>query len=167
MPQITIYPRLYTSRRAAGGSVVVSKGDEAVQTLNEFLQNRSVNTLSWSYRRQVVDSALRLFGEFAPWLQDQLNNPRVVGYNLEFLKDTLQFIRTGKRDLCLANWLELVAEGDDLANAAEISRTRVDNFTSVRDETTVQLIQAWCAHPGGIEDLVGTLHILFGRSRKA
>lgn len=167
MAQITIYPRLYTSRRATGGGVVVSKGDEAVQTLNDFLQNRSVNTLSWSYRRQVVDSALRLFGEFGPWLQDQLNNPRVVGYNLEFLKDTLQFIRTGKRDLCLANWLELVAEGDDLANAAEISRTRVNNFASVRGETTVQLIQAWCTHPGGIEDLAGTLHILFGRSRKA
>lgn len=167
MPQITIHPRLYTSRRASGGGVVVSKGDEAVQTLNEFLQNRMVNTFSWSYRRQVLDSALRLFGEFGPWLQDQLNNPRIVGYNLEFLKDTLQFIRTGRRDLCLANWFELVAEGDDSANAAEISRSRINNFPSVRGETTVQLLQAWCGHEGGIEDLVGTLHILFGRSRKA
>jgi hypothetical protein len=167
MSTITIYPRLYTSRRATGEGVVVSKGDEAVQALHEFLVNRTVNTLRWDYRRQVVDSGVRLFGEFSGWLQDQLNNPRCVGYNLEFLKDTMQFIRTGQRELCLANWIELVAEGDDLANAAQISKTRANNFALGYGESTVKLLQGWCSHPGGIEDLAGTLHILFGRSRHA
>lgn len=167
MSTITIYPRLYTSRRQAGEGVVVSKGDETVQVLHDLLLDRSFNTVRWGYRSQVLDNAVRLFGDFGPWLQDQLNNPRVVGYNLEFLKDTLQYVRTGRRDLCLANWIDLVAEGDGRVQAAEITRSRANNLALAQGESTTKLLQTWCSRTGGIEDLMSTLHILFGRSLRA
>lgn len=165
MSQITIYPRLYTTRRANGEGVLVSKGDATVETLYEFHVNRTINTTAWPYRKQVLETALSLFGNFEQWLKDQYNNSRVSGHNEEFLKDTLQFIRTGRRDLCLESWIELVAEGNDLGHAAELTRVSPSDLILKRGETTILLLQNWCSQPKGLEDLVGTLHILFGRSR--
>lgn len=165
MSTITLYPRFYTTRREGGVGVVVSKGDMAVVALNEFLVDYSINTTGWQYRKQILDNAIRLFGDFQGWLQDQLHNPRIVGYNLEFLKDTLQFIRTGQRDMCLANWIELVAEGNDLAKSPEIVKTKANHFSLEKGEDLISVIQRWCSHKDGIEDLAGTLNILFGQSR--
>jgi hypothetical protein len=165
MPQIQVYPRFYTSRSPNGSGLVMSKGDATVVTLNGFLYDRTANINGWQYRREVIESALRLFGDFTDWMRDQLNNPAVVGYNLEFIKDTMQFIRTGHRDLCLANWIELVAENDDLAAAAQVSRLKLADVGLKHDETTVQLIQKWVSQPNGLYDLIGTLNILFGQAR--
>ena len=168
MTQITVYPRLYTTRRANAGGVLISKGDATVETLYELLVNRdeNVNVDSWNYRQQVLETALRLFGDFRSWLADQRSNPGIVGYNDAFLDDTLQFIQTGRRDLCVQNWYELVAEGSDVSSAPEPSTTARSAGLQER-RPTIEVIQDWCSQPRGIEDLVLSLQLLFGQSRLA
>lgn len=165
MSQIVIYPRLYTTRRPEGNGVIVTKGDATIETLYNFHVTNTINTTTWPFRKEVLDSALRLFGNFEDWLNDQLKNPRVVGYNQDFIKDCLLFTRTGRRELSVQNWLELVTESDNIQSSTEFSKVSSLHPSLNRGEASIQLIQNWCSHPSGIEDLIWSLHILFGYSR--
>lgn len=165
MSTITIYPRLYTTRRPFGDGIVTSQGDVTVETLFGFLQDRTVNTTGWTYRKKVLECALRMFGNIDEWFKDQRNNPRITGYNLEFLKDTLQYIRTGVRQMDLPCWAELVAEEN--SHAAEPTHLIGKSLALGAQENTIEIIQKWCSHQNGFEDLVGTLHVLFGQARQS
>ncbi len=164
MSQITVYPRLYTSRRDIGGSVLVSKGDATVETLYGFLVNRSVNVGSWEFQKRVLEAALRLFGNFDEWLRDQRDNPRVVGFNADFITDTLNFIQTGERQMAVQNWLELVSEGDDTVHSVSPTKYLAAR-RSGSDQTTVRVLKDWCSQPNGLEDLLCSLNVFFGHSR--
>lgn len=159
---ITIYPRLYTTR-SLGSGVVTSTGDITVTTLYQFLLDRTVNTVSWDYRKRVLATAMRMFGDFDQWLKDQRNNPQLVGFNFDFLVDTLQFIRTGNRQMAVANWLEIV--GESVMHSNSPNHLPGSGLSLDQSETTNALIQQWCSWPNGIEDLLCTLYVLFGPAR--
>lgn len=164
MSLITIYPRLYTSRSTDGNGVIVSKGDATVELLYGFLVNRTIPTTSWSFHKSVLETAIRLFGDFEQWLLDQNSNPRLIGFNEEFLEDTLNFIEGQPRAMSVQTWMELLHEDNSLIKAPDPSK-----FPSHRLSTrisTVKTLQNWCSRPGGIEDLLCTMHILFGQAKR-
>lgn len=164
MTQITVYPRLYTSRREDGDGVLVSKGDSTVDALYAFLLNGNVSVTTWAFQQQVLQTAQRLFGNFQKWLDDQRSNPQMVGYNADFLDDTLKFIQTGEREMSVANWLELVTEGDDTHHAVEPGHGNRE-ISLVKPLTTTQVLQDWCSKPNGLEDLILSLNLFFGHTR--
>lgn len=159
------YPRLYVTTDRNGDGVIISKGDQTVQKLYDFHVDRTVNTTTWNFRKQVLHSALRLFGELDSWLGLQAKNPRVTGNNAAFLHDTLNFIRTGVRELSIENWIELLDEDDDTSPIPAL-RQGQNTFALQAGETTEKLLQAWAAQPRGMQDLLCTLHVLFGQSRR-
>jgi hypothetical protein len=161
--KFTVYPRLYTSR-SPGSGVVSSTGDVTVDTLHGFLTSRSVNTSAWDFKKRVLLSAVRLFGDFNQWIKDQRNNPQITGWNLGFLADTLQYIRTGVRDVSVQNWVDLLAESNQ--HSPQANHLTTPTLALAASETTIMLIQQWCSHPGGLEDMLATLHVLFGSARQ-
>jgi len=163
--QITVYPRHFVTRNNTGDGVILSKGDVTVETLMALLHDPKVRSDSWGFERRVLDSALRLFGDFDQWLADNRANPRVVGFAIGFLNDTLQFIETGERQMSPLNWYELLHEGDDVP-AADPYQFTPSHLASKTGESTIQVLQRWCAHPNGFEDLISTLHVLFGNARR-
>lgn len=167
MAQFTLYPRLYSTRRESGDGVLISEGDATVVALYEFYTNRTVSPLTWQYRKQVLETAIRLFGNIGQWLADQDHNPRVVGYNLQFLNDTIRFIRTGERQMRPETWIELLAEADEHTHPTSHANNDTLCIALKADERKVaDFLAKWCAQPNGIDDLVCTLHVLFGRARK-
>lgn len=170
MTQIIVYPRRFTSRNHREGSevsgVVLSKGDITVQTLYELSENRLANTQSWNYRASVLDSALRLFGDFATWLNDQRRNPNLVGYNQEFLNDTMNFIHGGDRIMAVIGWMDLLADAGNLGRVIPVSALNPSRLVLGKGESTVEVLQQWLARPYGMEDLVQTLYLFFGQARR-
>lgn len=166
MTSITIHPRLYASRHDGGESVILSEGDATVATLYELYSDRLVNSTAWVYRKRVLDAALRLFGKVDEWLLLQSSNAHLSGYNLEFIQDTLNFTRTGKRQMTIETWLELLHERNDVQQGTLDARAPKTYFTLEAGENTPQLLQNWCAQRGGFQDLVSTLHVMFGHSRR-
>lgn len=166
MTSITIHPRLYATASPSGQNVVVSEGDSTVVTLYELYVNRLVNTTQWQYRKRVLEAALRLFGRFDNWLYVQSDNAQVRGYNIEYILDTLNFIRTGRRELSNETWIELLHEQDDVQQGSLDAPGPKSFFALQAGEDTSQLLQRWCSHPNGFQDLVCTLHVLFGKSRR-
>lgn len=172
MSQIIVYPRHFTSRSPVGNGVVVSRGDETLETLYQFFMDPNVNSTSWTYRKRVLDTALRLFGDFGEWLNDQRSNPRISGYNLEFLKDTLNFIRTGRRVLSIQTAIELVSENIPHGITAAANQSTPSELILGRETSTISIIQAWCGQPAlfedrarGFEDLLLSMYVFFGASR--
>lgn len=164
MSAITVvYPRFFTSAHKGKGGVVVSRGDLGVELLYDMLVDKAHNHGTWAFQSAVIDQALRLFGDFHDWAEAQRKDPHITGYNARFIEDTLKFIETGERDLCHENWMALVNENPhaaQLAGAHERAAPRLWQSPS-----TVTALQKWCSHPNGVEDLLCTLHLLFGRAR--
>ncbi len=165
MSSYVLYPRGYTTR-SEGQGVVKSLGDASVQTLYELLDQRNCPTDNWKFRKMVLDCALRLFGDFATWLKDQQQNPTLVGYSQEFLRDTLTFIHGGDRLMSVVSWTDLLAEAGLQGKAIPVSALNPSQAELGRGETTIQIVQAWATRPNGVEDMLQTLYLLFGQSRR-
>lgn len=161
MATLTVYPRRYTSRKASGDHYM-SHGDGDVVMLFEDLTNHRVNSSTWGFRKRAIDTAIRLFGNFDRWLKDQQENPDVSGYNVLFIDDIMTYVSTGRRQMAPLTWLGLLSEGNANGNKPSVRFELKDEVS--RNKSTVEVIQKWCSHPHGAEDLVETLYVLFGSS---
>lgn len=163
---VILYPRLFTSRHREGDGVVVSSGDETIELLYSAYLDKSTNTRSWTYYRSALSSALRVFGDLHNWFDDQALNPTLPPRNREFVLDTLKFIQTGSRDTPTQVWIDLLEEGGKLYHAHQVDeRIKKRPLYQTPSATSVQLLHSWVSKPNGMEDLITSMHLLFGKAR--
>lgn len=135
------------------------------QTLDKY---RDKKFPTWNDRREVILLAKRLFKltrvsqpTFEGWLRLVKQSPYLKGRPTDFIKDTLRFIETGKREISVTNWEELLVDNpprdDYYVSPLEIN---FSNPTFVSD-----IIVLWCVQPEGFSDMICTLEILFGMER--
>lgn len=126
----------------------------------------------FEFRKKLLKVALVSFGtdRFDMWYQSQFQSPAIGDLHSRFLVDTIKFISSGKRDMSLETWgalLIITDEGDRVKgmtkDAKEFFGISADGVTRhPRNRSIIEIIQSWCSQPNGSEDLLGTLHILFG-----
>lgn len=121
-------------------------------------------------REKILTNALIAFGteSFHEWFVLQENNPSLTDLHRRFLNDTINFIQTGKRAVNLMNWNFLIVkrplQGSDslpVLKTQEFFGTNQSLVTRPTGKFT-SVIPRWVSWPGGFDDLIGTLHILFG-----
>lgn len=176
MERLNRYPRGYLVRLDdRPGSALTDTGmeindvssDAKLETLYRLYMGQSVNSDSWAYRKRVVAQCSRLFGNFYSWLNLQLiGNDNIYGLNLEFLKDTVQYIRTGQRSMSVFTWQDLLLEHPD-PHPGTAGPARLKDFNLTDHREFDNFIGQWCSQPnGGFEDMLCTAHVLFGVSKK-
>lgn len=174
MAKINRYPRGYLAVVDSAGLGIQGQTNELnelpfdpeVEALYKLFINRTVSTTSWQFRARVVTCAARLFGNFHQWLALQaVGNDFIYDLNFEFLKDTVQFIRTGHRDMSVFNWQELLMEHPD-ARPGAASPRRLDEFRLTDSAEFENVIGMWCSKEGGFEDMICTVHVLYGVSKR-
>jgi len=139
-------------------------GDTEVNKLWEKYTSPVNNSTTWAFRRQVLACAKRLLGSHRNWFVAQERNALVTQYNYQFVLDTLRYIGTGRRRISIHAWSDLlinypVGGLDDVSERHEIA----DLFERLNLQTsTVAMLQLWSQHPGGIDDMLCTLNLLFG-----
>lgn len=144
----------------------------AIEQLYSQYVKRSVDTLSFEFRESVLIMALKAFGSrnFFTWYQAQLNSPACGEYHLRFLGDTCRFLMTGKREMTLETWSHLLKPTDEVIRPAKPCEAASQYFClggrampgDPQQFNLVETIQRWVSQPQGFEDLLGTLHLLFG-----
>lgn len=147
-----------------------SEGDKEVSELFDQYMSGSISLESWKLRCGVITSAVRLIGDFRNFLRLQEKFVEKEGYRYEFLQDTLRFLRTGQRQVALPTWYTLV-EGDAAyePNPTKLSsRSSGAGLIALLEETGLQhssyaYLSEWCLKPAGVNDLLCTLHVLFGK----
>lgn len=120
----------------------------------------------WEFRRKVITAAQRLFGGNYNWFLLQDNNASRSDYNYEFLLDTVRFIATGQRRMSIHTWPMLVS--DEPAAGLALVNNRKDIarlFQQLYLNTSAEgMIQKWMSQPKGFDDMMFTLHLLFGKT---
>jgi hypothetical protein len=143
-----------------------------VETLYAQYIKRAASTMSFEFREKVLIAALDAFGDknFYSWYKTQLQSPAVGDVHLRFLDDVLRFISTGRRQMSLETWASFLQMNDAGERPQEFTPTAQEFFKiykdgvypSISQYSLANVIQQWLSQPGGIEDLLGTLHLLFG-----
>lgn len=147
-----------------------------VESLYSKYINHALETETFEFRKQVLQTALAAFGtdRFDRWYIQQLYSPAFGDMHSRFLDDTFNFICGKRREMSTMTWSRLIEMGanDGLnAKASDIATQFFDlNHLTGNDQVTcvpanvhlVDALQAWLSNPGGFEDLLMTLNILFG-----
>lgn len=78
----------------------------------------------------------------------------------EFLKDTVDFIKTGKRSMRIHTWMQMLS-----VPKKKISKKYVGNttYTMKSDYYRNLTIQQWIGQDDGFVDLIYSLYIIFGK----
>lgn len=163
--RVKLFPRGYSGGQSSNDPTHTTRGGDPIVTqLWEQYTSPNNQSTAWSFRRQVIQAAKRLLSGRPNWFVKQDTNKLVKAYNYQFLLDTLRFIGTGRRRISIHAWPDLLSnhpiEGlDDVQERHDIA----DVFTQLGLTTSIDaLIQMWCRHPHGFDDMVCTLNLLFG-----
>lgn len=147
--------------------------NEAVEVLFAQQSKGIISTYTFEFHDSVIKAALSAFGteNFIAWLSLQEQSSMASAYHSKFLIDTLEFIQSGRREIVHESWefiLNSANPDDEWLNVIDKAKN-VFGLSSQcigSDSSTIMLrdvIVKWCSQPNGINDLLKTLHVLFGR----
>ena len=148
--------------------------NEAVDKLYNQLTRHERDLTSMAYRKAILMEAIRAFGtySFKDWCKLQAESYYFTDNHRKFLEDTLRFIATGERvygfrarefRLCQENASfqnkKFVFDYDSYFNSSR-------DTLGITDHSTLSTIQRWVSQPKGFEDMVTTLHLIFGKTER-
>lgn len=132
---------------------------------------------SFEYREAVLKKAISLFGEsfsgnFIEWFRIQKESPAFSYLHQRYLHETLQFIfNRAPRKMSHNNYSRMLHVG---ANNAIFATSKEDTeaelnhcLTSLRSASVASLLESWTESVEGLQDMVATLHVIFGRRSAA
>lgn len=146
---------------------VISNDEIEMLYTKSYKNEAGVKTME--FRERVLKAALTAFGtqSFFEWCELQLTNPYFSAMHKRFLNDTFKFIQTGERDMNLNSWDKLVSvkradPQDERVNFLFREYFKMDQVALFRRPFTVSgTVQSWVSQPGGFEDIVRSLRIIF------
>jgi len=144
-----------------------------VESLYATLIKNDIKITSPAFRTNALEVALNSFGSisFLIWFASQYHSPAAGNLHGKFLIDTLKFISTGVRNMSMETWNSLIMitdEGDKIGVMPDAAKeffglSDVSDLRGARQNTMLtDIIQQWCSKPGGLEDMIGSMHIFFG-----
>jgi hypothetical protein len=155
--------------QASSGSILVNENVESLYS--KYIRN-TYKAASFDFQKLVMITALGAFGTqaFDFWYLKQFESPSVGDLHRKFLEDCLRFITTGRREMTLETWDSLLDYSDSGELRGGVGEVAADFFGITtngyvrqrRMTMLVEVLQSWCAKPNGLEDLLLSLHILFG-----
>lgn len=179
-PQIKKYPRatdaqvrsLQNNVSLFQPGVVTLPSNENVESLYRSYISHAASMTDFDFRRKVLITALSAFGTplFDYWFMQQLHSPSCGDMHRRFLDDTLKFISEGRREVSISTWLSLLNFSDEGEVNFNLSERAAEHFgistggynRHSKNTSLVDNIQMWTSQPNGFEDLLCTLHVLFG-----
>lgn len=134
------------------------------------LGDRSI--ASMGFREKVLVAALAAFGtaSFFDWCKLQQDSPYFTDMHRRFLNDTFKFIATGERSMNTNTWNQIIAVRPETAEDRKTAYLYQDFFKIhlgalvARPAFINQTVVSWVSQPGGFEDMLATLNILFGKT---
>jgi hypothetical protein len=164
--------KLHYSINEHKGANSIAPNPDVENLYSSYIKN-NINTSSPEFRKEILVVAMKAFGtpNFLQWFSAQFRSPAAGDTHKRFLEDTLKFISSGNREMSLETWsalLHITDEGDKIGvmgdeSLAFFGMKRGDSVNTARVNVFMtDIIQQWCSKPGGLEDLLGSLHILFG-----
>lgn len=148
------------------------QANERIDSLYAEWIKDPINLDAMAFRDKVLHAAVGAFGtrEFSTWYLGQFNSPALGELHNRFLEDTLAFIDGKRRQYPLMTWESLLSHSDTGIIRTEMSEHVAEFFgyesngyqRRARNRDLLDVIQSWVSQPNGFEDMLVTLHVLFG-----
>lgn len=175
-----------TSQATLDEVIQAIKHNKNVPSMKSIVSNRDVDIIwsqytgafqymsSFDFREKIILIALKAFGtqNFMSWIKLQEMSPMYTDMHRRFIMDTLRFIHEGSRSVNIQSWIQLIYPRETTQKDREfnvpiedIFDTSIDNQLAIGSklpQSLVEIIPMWCAQPGGIEDMLTTMRVLFG-----
>lgn len=146
------------------GPALESPGDLIIDTTFKNYANREIATSGFEFKNVVITRFIQLIGDFEVWLRQQLTlNDMVHGPNLDFLIDTVHYLRNGHREMSPITRLGLMLEYPNTIVGCA-SPTRYNELSIVPGEFN-DYITNWLSKDDGFDDMICSANILFGVSK--
>jgi len=128
----------------------------------------------FAYREQFLKAFMNVINgvSFKQWVYLQTEATTLSLSGMEFLLDTLRYIRDGQRSVNIGNWVGLIdaiGSGRPRANDIELLRCffadRVDSEIYSKgclSPDLTRILAGWTGHADGFKDLIITAGIIFG-----
>lgn len=150
--------------------------NKEVELLYNSYIGKTIESSTKEFKKQVLIVALEAFGtqRFDLWYLAQLNSLAYDENHSLFLDDTLNFISGKRREMSPMVWAGLIQMGKNPPgqdSPSEVAKKYFDFdylkrsgnlVTNQNQHTLVNTIQTWCSRPNGFDDMLTTLHVLFG-----
>ncbi len=124
-------------------------------------------THTWEFQRKIINRGLDLFGDFRDFLRAQDKAAGLTLHQRGFLEDTLQFICKGSRPMSIDTRAMCLAMEKEQSSPPRFTPTR--NSRQLVDMLTVDgndYMYHWIGHARGFTDMVCTLNVIFGDTKK-
>jgi hypothetical protein len=142
-------------------------GHSTIESLYTSYIRNDPRSTAMSFRTDIYKAAIEVFGghnkgRMYDWFKRQYANKTTGDSHSRFMEDTIKFIKEGRRNLSVETWAALIAITDEADTVGPIPDSISEFFKYDESLTVSDFIVAWCSQPTGTEDLLGTLHVLFG-----
>ena len=122
---------------------------------------------TFEFREKILKVALRAFGtkSIFQWIAAQAESDLYTDYHHRWIDETLKYAVGGvSREYAYSAWFALFACGSSDKDAL-ISPTVVSYLgrNGEKDIPIDEFIVRWASQPRGIDDMIESLHILFGK----
>lgn len=125
----------------------------------------------FEFRERMLAVAFDAFGtdQFDSWFRRQYDSPAMSELHSRFLDDTLHYIETGTREmkpLIWARFLDAAADTPRPDKMSDVAKSFFFSKNGKRIEGSGDLekvLARWLSYSNGVDDLIGTLMVLFGR----
>ncbi len=127
---------------------------------------------TFDFKEKVLKCALDVFGteKLIDWLEAQMQSPEYSNNHAKWIDETVSFVYGSKsRDLSHNNWITLLTAGNnvrikpimsDVVKYYLFNKGMLENRSNV---TIRQFILNWVKQPDGINDLLSSLNVLYGK----
>lgn len=143
--------------------------EEVVHVYTDWLANPSL-TKEFDFRERVYLAAKHAFGtrSLYDWLKAQTSNPHLTSLHKTFITETLLYVLAyDKRNIEVNQWVGLLVYDTKCKSIALDINTLIEKdlakaVVSNASGDLNAVIRQWVGHPGGIEDLIISLFVIFG-----
>ena len=143
--------------------------EEVVRVYTDWLAKPAL-TKEFDFREKVFLAAKHAFGtqSLYNWLKAQTSNPYITSLHKTFITETLLFVLAhDPRNIEINQWVSLlIYDTKCKAITLDINSLIEKDLAKVAVKNTSgdlnKLISQWVGRPGGMEDLIITLFVIFG-----
>lgn len=163
-----VYPSGFARRDTSFSGVRAEQPDEGISVHYLGLIQGTLPLNGREAFMANLDEAIRLLGNGTEWIVTQRHNPNLTKKQVQFVIDTVNYIRTGKRSMYPETWLALLERNEPL----KIQSINPGSATAANPEIVVPsdlfgkepsaVIARWISHDGGLSDMISALNIMFG-----
>lgn len=142
--------------------LVVANRD--IETLYQQMRVKARSPRQADFIGDVAAACANAFGcdTFYEWCHMQLESPYFTADHREYLNDAILFLTTGNRNYTHATWASLLQRRRATLTDRNVALNHAVLVRYGKPDNTINVVSKWFQHPGGVEDLLRTLHLIFG-----